>query len=202
MKPKDLADEIRGAGLTLRYADGPVVGIRTERGKRRRLESPGRKLRLPDWQIIRFAATCSTCDAVATEYDIEFAQDAADCYQSFARMIWPCIAHKHYCEAEPYLPVSKKSMRMFARVKARFEVKRRAREAAEAAGNSKTPTPNTEEQSQARAGKKAPKKNTSSGRDQREKRGSVPGQAKQPRRNAARKKNASAKRVSKKRKKP
>lgn len=202
MKQNDLADEIRGAGLALRYADGPVVGVRTERGKRRRLESPGRKLRSPDWLIIRYAATCSTCDAVATENDIEFAQDAADCYQSFARLIWPCIAHEQYCKAKPYLRVSKKSMRMFAKVKARFEAKRRAREEAERAGQSRKPKPDTEEQPAARSGKRAQKKSTPAGSNEHGTRGSAPGDAKQTRRNAARKKNAPVKRVSKKRKKP
>jgi hypothetical protein len=132
MNEKDLADEIRGAGMALRYADGPVIGTITERGRRQMLHSVPRKLRLPDSEIIRMAATCSTCDAGASSFDIEFARDVADCYRSFARLIWPSINHEQGCPAQPYLPVSEVSKKVFSKLKARFEdlQRRRLEEAA------------------------------------------------------------------------
>jgi hypothetical protein len=125
MDRKELADEIRGAGYALRFADGPVVGIRTLKGKRMHLESPEHKILTCDAEIIRIAATCSTCDAVASKFDIQFAADIADCYRSFARLIWPCIDHDDYCKAEPYLPVSEDARTDFAKMKADFMRRRK-----------------------------------------------------------------------------
>lgn len=140
MNRKDLADEIRGAGFALRYADGPVVGVKVRNGKRRALESPRHRLMLSDWKLIRTASTCSDCRAVASKSDIELAEQWADCYQSFARLIWPCIDHASYCGAEPYIPVSEDASKYFAKVKAQFERKRQEREARKAAQASGEPS--------------------------------------------------------------
>ena len=127
MNRNDLANEIRGAGFALRYADGPVIGQIVRNGKPKNLHSVQRKLKLSDWDIIEMAATCSSCDEKASQFDIGFAEDVADCYQSFARMIWPCIDHEPGCPAKPYISVSGKSQRSFARLKAKFEEMQRVR---------------------------------------------------------------------------
>lgn len=126
MDQAKLADEIRGAGFAVRYADGPVIGGSYRNGKFRSMQSPRTKLKTPDWKVIRMASTCHACDAVASKTDRELAQEWADCYQSFARLIWPCINHEPYCEATPYIPVSEKASSSFAKVKARFEARRKA----------------------------------------------------------------------------
>jgi hypothetical protein len=128
VKRENLADEIRGAGAAVRFADGPVLIMRRIKGKPTVVHSWQGKLKVPDEEIIRMAATCSTCDAAASAFDIEFASDVADCYRSFARLIWPCIDHEEGCEAEPYLPVHEGSQKDFAKVKAEFEKRRRERE--------------------------------------------------------------------------
>ena len=137
MKREDLADEIRGAGNAVRFADGPVLIGRSVRGKTKILHSPQGKLGVSDEEIIRMAATCSTCDASATQFDVEFAEAVADCYRSFARLIWPCIDHAKDCEAEPYLPVHEGPMQAFAKVKAAFEKRRQQREQQRAAKTAK-----------------------------------------------------------------
>jgi hypothetical protein len=121
MERKKLAHEIRSAGFALRYADGPVMRFSFRDGQAKKTNQSLRKLRSSDAKIISLASTCSQCDAVASHYDIEFATDAADCYQSFARLIWPCIDHDPVCDAEPYLSVSGKATKSFAKVKARFD---------------------------------------------------------------------------------
>lgn len=128
MNREELADEIRGAGAAVRFADGPVLSMRRIKGKPTVLHSWEGKLKVPDEEIIRMAATCFTCDAAASAFDIEFASDVADCYRSFARLIWPCIDHEEYCSAEPYLPVHEGSQKDFAKVKAEFEKRRQQRE--------------------------------------------------------------------------
>jgi len=124
-----LADEIRGAGRALRFADGPVMGFSFKSKSIRAHHSPRNKIKTSDWDIIRMAATCSQCDAAASATDIEFTEEWADCYQSFARMIWPIIDHDPDCEAEPYLPVSDAATKEFLKAKKRFEAERHAREA-------------------------------------------------------------------------
>jgi len=126
MKREALADEIRGAGNAVRFADGPVLIGRTENGKMKILHSPEGKLGLPDEEIIRMAATCSTCEAVASKGDIELAGEWADCYQSFARFIWPCINHEKGCPAKPYISVSTSASKRFQKIKAKFDAKRQA----------------------------------------------------------------------------
>lgn len=121
MNRKDLANEIRAAGFALRYADGPVVRFSLRDGEVKGANQALRKLRASDAKIIRMAAKCSECDAVASEYDVTFAEAAADCYQSFARLIWPCIDHAPGCRATPYLPVSERAAKSFAKIKAKFE---------------------------------------------------------------------------------
>lgn len=126
MNRKNLADEIRGAGFAVRYADGPVIGgMWGDDDDFEALESPASKLETPDWTVIRRASTCSECEAVASKVDIELAEAWADCYQSFARLIWPCIDHEPECEAEPYLPVSEKASKVFKQLKAKFQAKRK-----------------------------------------------------------------------------
>jgi hypothetical protein len=126
MDRKKLADEIRAAGFGFRYADGPTFIISSIRGKPKSLHSPRNKARTSDSHIIRMASSCSECGAVASESDQEIAEQLADCYQSFARLIWPCIDHSRCCLAEPYIPVSRKASRAFAKVKARFDAERKA----------------------------------------------------------------------------
>jgi len=126
MRREDLADEIRGAGNALRYADGPVLISHFIGDRSKSLHSPVNKLKMPDSEIISRAATCSTCDIVASQADIELAEEWADCYQSFARLIWPCIEHEPNCPAQPYISVSKSASKRFQKIKAKFEEKRQA----------------------------------------------------------------------------
>lgn len=128
-----LADEIRGAGNAVRFADGPVIGGSWRNGKFRSMHSPRAKIKTPDWKVIRTASTCHTCDAVASKKDRELAQEWADCYQSFARLIWPCINHDPDCIAEPYISVSEQASAWFAKLKSKFEARRKARESGDAA---------------------------------------------------------------------
>jgi hypothetical protein len=121
MNRKDLANEIRAAGFALRYADGPVTRFSFRDGEVKGANQSLRKLRASDTKIVSMAATCSQCDAAAHEYDVKFAEEAADCYQSFARLIWPCIDHAPGCRATPYLPVSEKAAKSFAKIKAKFD---------------------------------------------------------------------------------
>jgi len=132
MKRKDLANEIRGAGFGLRYADGPATMTSRVGNRLVSHHSPKSKLRMPDAMIIGLAASCSTCEVVASVEDIELATEWADCYQSFARLIWPCIPHKKRCPAKPYIPVSKSAVRYFQKAKAEFDAKRKARAEARA----------------------------------------------------------------------
>jgi hypothetical protein len=81
---------------------------------------------MPDELIVTMAATCSTCDAVASKIDIELAEEWADCYQAYARLIWPCIEHEEWCFGEPYIPVSKSASRRFKKIKEKFDAKRKA----------------------------------------------------------------------------
>lgn len=158
MKPKDLADEIRGAGAGFRFADGPVILASFSRGKGKNNTSEKVKMQLPDLQIIGMAASCSTCEQVASEFDIDFATESADCYQSFARLIWPCIDHLEGCPAEPYLPVHKGAMRSFAKVKAEFERLREER-LKESASSRRVPRKTTAQRKKAKtAGPSSAKK--------------------------------------------
>lgn len=134
MKREDLANEIRSAGNAVRFADGPVIGGSFRNGKFVAMHSARAKLKTPDWKVIRQASTCSECDAVASKRDRELAQEMADCYQSFARLIWPCIDHAEYCTAEPYISVSESAGARFAKLKEKFEAQRQARERREDAG--------------------------------------------------------------------
>jgi len=127
MNRKELADEIRGAGFGLRFADGPVAIVTPVRGKARSLNSPRNKLRISDFDIIQMASSCSECGAVASASDRELAEQWANSYQSFARLIWPCIDHAPCCESTPYIPVSRKASKSFAKTKARFEAEREAK---------------------------------------------------------------------------
>jgi hypothetical protein len=87
---------------------------------------------MPDDLIVTMAATCSTCDAVASKIDIELAEGMADCYQAYARLIWPCIDHEEWCSGEPYIPVSKSASKRFKKIKETFDAKRKARADAKA----------------------------------------------------------------------
>ena len=126
MDRKTLAHEIRSAGNAIRFADGPVIRFTTVNGIVRNANQGIRKLKLPDEEIIRYAATCSTCDAEASQFDIEFAAEIADCYQSFARLIWPCISHQKECPAQPYISVSKAASKQFQKIKDKFDARRQA----------------------------------------------------------------------------
>lgn len=133
MERKQLADEIRGAGLMFRFADGPVSGILTGRGAGQRVESPDIKAGLSDWKIIRLASTCSECDAVASKCDTELVEQMAENYEGFARLIWPCIKHEPWCGAEPYISVSEKATDILALAREAFEAKRKAEKIQKAA---------------------------------------------------------------------
>lgn len=126
MDRESLAHEIRSAGNAIRFADGPVIRFETVNGIVRNANQGIRKLKLPDAEIIRNAATCSTCDAEASQFDIEFATESADCYQSFARLIWPCISHQKGCPAQPCISVWRAASKRFQRIKAKFDAKRQA----------------------------------------------------------------------------
>lgn len=123
MNRKDLANEIRGAGQAWRFADGPVVTFSSRDKKSTRKMITRGKLRLSDQQIVEMAATCSTCEAVASPHDIRWAEDAAEDYQGFARLIWQVIEHSPACPATPYIPVYEGAKRRFAKAKAKFEIK-------------------------------------------------------------------------------
>ena len=139
MKREELANEIRGAGHALRYADGPVTCTSFGGGKTRSHHSPVGKLKMPDELIVTMAATCSTCDAVASKIDIELAEEWADCYQAYARLIWPCIDHEEWCLGEPYIPISKSASKRFRRIKEKFDAKRKAQADAKAKMTSDEP---------------------------------------------------------------
>jgi hypothetical protein len=152
MDRKKLADEIRSAGNALRFADGPVIGGGWRGGKFRPIHSPMRKLKTPDGMIIRMASTCSTCDAFASRRDREAVAQMADCYQSFARLIWPCIDHMPHCNAQPYIPVSEKAAEAIMKAKGKLEARRRAKEADKAAKVIRVHNPPTERQEQQESG--------------------------------------------------
>lgn len=132
MKREDLANEIRGAGMALRFADGPVTVTSFRGSKTISHHSVVNKLKMSDERIVTMAATCSTCDAVASKVDIELAEEWADCYQAYARLIWPCIDHQEWCFGEPYIPVSKLASKRFRKIKEKFDAKRKARADAKA----------------------------------------------------------------------
>jgi hypothetical protein len=132
VKREDLANEIRGAGMALRFADGPVTVTSFRRSKTISHHSAVNKLKMPDELIVTMAATCSTCDAVASKIDIELAEEWADCYQAYARLIWPCIDHEEWCFGKPYIPVSKSASKRFRKIKEKFDAKRKARADAKA----------------------------------------------------------------------
>jgi hypothetical protein len=129
MDRKKLADEIRGAGNALRFADGPVVGGSWRGEKFRSHHSPLRKLKATDSDIIRMASTCSTCSAFASRRDREAVVQMADCYQSFARLIWPCIDHVSGCTAQPYIEIDEQAARVLAKAKKKLAARRQAKNA-------------------------------------------------------------------------
>lgn len=132
MDRKKLAEEIRGAGLAIRYLDGPVLEWRP--GKRpKAMHTPQGKLKTSDLEIIRMASTCHTCDAYASDSDIEFVESMADDYQGFARLIWPSVKHQPWCPAEPYISISEEAAEILATARKKFEAQLKAKEAKKAA---------------------------------------------------------------------
>lgn len=118
MNRKDLAEEIRGAGFALRYADGPVIGGSLKIKKPVSKQIKNRKLKESDWTTIRRASTCFTCRKRASDSNIEEAIEMASDYKSFARQIWMALTHREYCEYyeadSPYMEVSEEAKAKFA----------------------------------------------------------------------------------------
>ena len=125
MKREDLAEQIRGAGFALRYADGPVIGGSFNNMTPVFKQMTTRKLRESDGVVVRRASTCHTCSKRASVSDIEEAIEMASDYRSFARQIWIAINHHDDCDAEAYMPVSDKAKRSVA--KARFKQAKKAK---------------------------------------------------------------------------
>lgn len=124
MNRKDLAEEIRGAGFALRYADGPVIRSSLKSKKPVSKQIRNRKLKESDWTIIRRASTCFTCKKRASESNIEEAVEMASDYKSFARQIWMALEHRDYCdyyEADsPYMAVSEEAKTKFAKARKKY----------------------------------------------------------------------------------
>jgi len=158
MDRKQLADEIRGAGMAMRYADGPVIGFKAGKSLRA-THSPREKLQTPDLEIIRRASTCFTCDARASDFDIEFVEQMAGDYQGFARLIWPCIKHEPWCPAEPYISISEEAAEILAKARKKYEAQLKAKEAQKAAKLIRGPkaTPEKKKQQEKEAVKAAKK---------------------------------------------
>ena len=128
MKREDLAEEIRGAGFMLRYADGPVLWGTAKSTKSPAKQAMRRKLKESDWTVVRRASTCHTCGSRASTSDIKEAEEMACDYQSFARQIWMAIDHDYFCCATPCVPISQDAQKAFARARKNF-VKRTAKKA-------------------------------------------------------------------------
>lgn len=117
MNRQDLAEQIRGAGFALRYADGPVIGGSFNSTTPFFKQMPTRKLKESDGVVVRRAATCHNCGKRASDSDIKEAIEMASDYRSFARQIWMAINHRDDCDAEPYMPVSEKAKRSTAKLR-------------------------------------------------------------------------------------
>lgn len=124
MNREDLAEEIRGAGFALRYADGPVIGGSFTSKKPFRKQIKNRKLKESDWMIIQRASTCFTCGERASDSDINEAIDMATSYKDFARQIWMSCEHDedcdHYEADPPYMSVSDEAKEKFAKARKKF----------------------------------------------------------------------------------
>jgi hypothetical protein len=158
MDRKQLAEEIRGAGRAIRYLDSPVLEWRP--GKRpKAMHTPQEKLKTSDLDIIRMASTCHTCDAYASDFDIEFVESMADDYQGFARLIWPSVKHQPWCPAEPYISISEEAAEILAKAREKYEARLIAKEAQKAAKLLRGPkaTPEKKKQQEKEAEKAAKK---------------------------------------------
>jgi len=138
MKREDLADEIRGAGFALRYADGPVVGgsFSSKRSTAKQIER--RKLKESDLVVIRRASTCFNCEGRASDIDIEFTETMASNYKDFGKLIWLCIDHDIDCDSVSDISVSEKAGRKFLESKEKWM--RKIAEKAKNAKKAKKPT--------------------------------------------------------------
>ena len=123
MNREELAEEIRGAGFALRYADGPVIGGSLKSKKSAATQSTRRKLKESDWVIVRRASTCHTCGRRASDTDIEFAESMASNYQDFGRLIWLCIKHTRGCDSVSGITVSEEATKAFAKARKKWERK-------------------------------------------------------------------------------
>jgi len=132
MDRKKLAEEIRGAGSAIRYLDGPVLEWRPGKPQKA-MHTPQEKIKTSDLDIIRMASTCHTCDAYASDSDIEFVESMADDYQGFARLIWPSVKHQPWCPAEPYIFISEEAAEILAKARKKYEARLIAKEAQKAA---------------------------------------------------------------------
>ena len=132
MKREDLADEIRGAGFALRYADGPVVraSFSSKRSMGKQIER--RKLKESDLVVIRRASTCFNCGGRASDIDIEFTEMMASNYKDFGKLIWLCIDHDIDCDSVSDISVSEKAGLKFLEAKEKW-----VRKIAEKAKNEK-----------------------------------------------------------------
>ena len=123
MNREELAEEIRAAGLLLRYADGPVLWGQSKSTKSAAKQSTRRKLKESDLVIVRRASTCFTCKKRASDADIREAEEMAVNYQSFARQIWLAIDHHDDCDAVPSIPVHEEAKKAFAKARKKFTKK-------------------------------------------------------------------------------
>lgn len=95
MLRKQLAKELR-KGHLWQYADDRVAKISF------RDPNSTDKAKASDWDLVLAASTCYTCDGEASKEDIVRAEKSARGYESFEKLIWPCIEHERGCRAKPY----------------------------------------------------------------------------------------------------
>lgn len=89
MELKTLADELRN-GSTWKYLDGPVVAVGTKHSD---------KSKATDWELVKAAATCSTCGHSATHDAIEKAVADANDPKSFSEIVSDDVEHAMDCIA-------------------------------------------------------------------------------------------------------
>ena len=89
MELKTLADELRD-GFAWKYLDGPVVSVGTKHSD---------KSNATDWELVKAAATCSTCGRSATNDSIEKAVADANDMKLFSEIVSDDVEHAMDCEA-------------------------------------------------------------------------------------------------------
>lgn len=124
MDAAKLADEIRGSDRGVRYANEvtPVVRVTTG-SKVKVMHSPETKLLTSDADIIRRASTCSECMAQASAADIKSCTAKADCYTTYAKLVWPFIKHTQWCPCtrRPAIRIDPAAAKEYTQFKTAFE---------------------------------------------------------------------------------